>query len=257
MKKHGNLLVIVLLAITILALSVAGYFFLQNQQLKNSFESSRLEASPSGSFQVPPDQTANWKTYQDKNFGIYLKYPDGIFKYQDPEITDLMVYTSRPVGGNGPKFLGPNDLWLEAHLNKFASLNNASGLLNFINSNPELAKAEKAQTTVNGDPAYKLYYHLQTAAAGNYSVTEYIDQAMILHNTSIYTVNLSSWNKQMLDQSSTLFDQILSTFKILDQQTNEPMCITLSLDACKLRSDCFVDVIPGGLGMDDRHCNSK
>lgn len=227
-SKNGNVLLLLISGVALISLSLAGYLYWQNQQLSNKVTAPTQKPSvpqPVKSVDktaIPDLIGANWKTFQDNDFGYALKYPENIFKYRDLSIASLFAATSQPKGGNGPKFLGANDLWLEANINKMTFFQSISELEAFIASNPGLSKAQKTSTTIGGSPAYKLAYQMQTGDAGTSSATEFFFRGMVIRNDSLYTISLSSWNQETLNRNAQLFDQILSTFKFTQPTAINP-----------------------------------
>lgn len=179
---------------------------------------AETKATPTGTPPATPtiDPTAGWKTYIDKQSEFLIKYPDSYFKYQGNQSlvpAALFVSTSAPQGGNSPKFLGTDDLWLEAQVLPGANLKSLDEYLNLPGQQIYPSNAIKMKTIIAGESAYKIDYAFPVAA-GN--VTSYTKTGIILKNEKIYNVSLSSWNKRILDQNDTLFDQILTTFRFTE-----------------------------------------
>lgn len=61
---------ILLVAVALTALSIAGYFYFQNKQYKY-VPSKKTPAT------TPNDETASWKTYKNEKYGFEVKYPPG------------------------------------------------------------------------------------------------------------------------------------------------------------------------------------
>jgi hypothetical protein len=72
-NKNGNILAVLSGAVALIPLSLAAYLFFQNQNLQKSFDFAQ-DKRPAPSPTIP-DETANWKTYENQRFGFSFKYP--------------------------------------------------------------------------------------------------------------------------------------------------------------------------------------
>ncbi len=173
-----------------------------------------------------PDLTADWKLYTDAKAGYSLKYPDSIFTYRNPKL-DFFVSTAVPQGGNSPKFLGQNDVWLETGSSSGANLSSLDEYLTLPGQPIYPADAKKTPVTMAGVSGYVVDYRLPISAG---DLVQYTKTGTILQNEKIYTVTLSSWSPDVLERNNELFTQILSTFKLLD---TSPTTVTgIRTDIC-------------------------
>lgn len=145
-----------------------------------------------------PDETSNWQTYDNSKGSYSFKYPADYFKFQQENGSGVYLAPSAGTGGNGPKFLGSTDLWLEVS-----------------NETPVdfPANTPKTSVVIGGLPGDK-YSSSFPAVAENVTVYNYL--GVVQKNNGLYTISLSSWNADTIKQSEKLFDQILSTFKFLN-----------------------------------------
>lgn len=73
-STRGNILIVAISSLALIILTITGYFFWQNQQLKNKTPIPTQQ--PSVPQPVKPiNETANWKTYSNTKFGYTFKYP--------------------------------------------------------------------------------------------------------------------------------------------------------------------------------------
>lgn len=73
---------------------------------------------------------------------------------------------------------------------------------------------------IGGISGYKVTYSFQTKPEGSKSTTLYASDGIVIKNKKRYSVSLSSFNQKLLESKQTMFDQILSTFKFIDQTIN-------------------------------------
>jgi len=158
------------------------------------------------------DQTKNWKTYTDTKNGFSLKYPSDFLKYQDPSV-DFFVATSSPQGGNGPKFLQTNDLWLEVEILQGTNLKSTDEYLNTLGQKKFPDKKQQLPIIVDGVKGILVDYNTPISA-GN--VIQYTKVGVIVKNEKIFIFSLSSWDNDILKANKILFNQILLTFKFVD-----------------------------------------
>lgn len=164
-----------------------------------------------------PNPTANWKTYTDIKSGFSLKYPSDYFIFQGDPSLGFFLATSAPRGGNGPKFLGENDVWLSVS----GSNSSVQTLDQYIASQQSLYNnIQKKSVTLGGIASYKITYTLQAFPAGSSSTTIYSSDGLVMRDGKISTISLSAFRQNLLDSQQVMFDKILSTFKFLDQKSD-------------------------------------
>lgn len=155
---------------------------------------------------------STWKTYT--NSGYSVKYPGDYFKFQDLNPDDLnygeYVATSTPQGGNSPKFLGQNDVWL----NTSSTENFYTSLDQYLTDQQDVYDdAVKTAVNIGGLQGFKISYSQQTDCAITQCTTVYGYDGLVFKSGALYIISLHSWNKSVLDADAKLFDQILSTFE--------------------------------------------
>lgn len=192
-KPKFNLLLL-LLAVIIFSIIGAGSFYLgkiSNKQnlTANPTITSITQAPPSPT----PDPTANWKTYS--NFGIAFKYPSEWLLTKD--------------GSSFIEIKEPNRFYLLT-LSKEPNMNQNSGRP--FKDLYEFLKIPYLKTfLVDGQQAQQT---LPRAGSENISGVLFFSK----DSESIYGLNLETpRDGSKIDEGKKIFDQILSTFKFLDQ----------------------------------------
>lgn len=159
------------------------------------------------------DPTADWKTYTNIALGFSFKYPSDYFKFQqDYPNTGVYFAPSQGKGGNGPKFLKLDDVWLDASILSGANLKSLDEYLTLPGQQIYPTNSQKTPTTIDGVSGYIIVYDFPVSA-GN--ITEYTKVGIVLKNETIYTISLSAWSQEVLRANQKMFDQILSTFRFL------------------------------------------
>jgi len=148
-------------------------------------------------------QNYQWSEYSNVKDEYTLSYPTSLFVYKDPMV-DFWVSTSKPEGGNGPKFLGQNDVWLEITV-----LPTRTASLDSYLDSPGI----HTQITVDGVKALKIETTEGLFAAGGTSKTVYEINVLAIKYSKLYSLKFLAFNKSVLDNHRDLFDQILSTFR--------------------------------------------
>lgn len=164
-----------------------------------------------------PDPMKDWQTYNDRNNGFILKFPNDYFKFQQDNTFGFFVATSIPQGGNSPKFLGPNDVWLNASIYPESSTKSLDQLLT---SRSEYISGQKVSVTIDGINGYKIIYTDLVGPAEPLK-PQYTIEGLVEKNNKIYSLSMTSWNKKVLDNHQRLFDTILSTFKFTDNSSTQ------------------------------------
>lgn len=154
----------------------------------------------------------NWKTYTDTESGFSLKYPSYYFVFKGDPSLGFFLATSAPKGGNGPKFLSENDVWFGASRGEAT----VQSLDQYLSTQQSLySNVQKKPVMIGGISGYKIIYTFQTFAAGDTSTTIYSSDGIVIKNGKLYTISLSSFKQDLLNNQQVLFDQMLSTFKFI------------------------------------------
>jgi len=208
---------------------VLGYFIYQNTQLRSGSvnPSSTITNSvtnlpkPSPSF----DPTADWKTYTFPKIGVSLKMPDLWFVHPEEPFSETMVegkttnttvyttFISYPVDNSSPQ------VWENGQK---ASITISTGT-----KTETLDKRSESYTERGFDP---LALELRKEIDGQNAIFLLDNKTMLYRVVLIdkgqtsYYISISFPNTKSAQEVSSVFDQILSTFKFLGQS------VTISSD---------------------------
>jgi len=217
-KKYNILLTVV---IFILILGAGSYYFSVNQKI------STLQPTPVVS--AIPDQTANWKTISNTQFGFTLKYPDGFFdvNHQPEILTGNCNYDVFPE--SCPNI---NDIVIQQQVASGGDINAIKSNLSYPNywKNPSGEKS-----TINGIQ-YCLYQTEDAAMMHSYNSYYYATvsngQCLVVNlNTSTTncdaylpleagnTTQATNYNNCMTTNKNQpdILSQIVSTFKFTNK----------------------------------------
>lgn len=216
-KPKSPILMVAVIMLLLSALGATGYFAYQNYFLK---QPSPTPAPSSPTPSPSADPTANWKTYINTALGFSFKYPNDYFKFQQ-DYPDIGVYLapSQGEGGNGPKFLKPDDVWIDATISSGANLKSLDEYLILPGQQIFPTNAQKTPTTIDGTKGYIIVYSLPISAG---DITQYTKAGIVLRNEKIYTISLSAWSQDVLLANQTMSDQILSTFRFTSVESPTP-----------------------------------
>ncbi len=233
--KSGNwLAVFSMAAFVLLALGTVTFLYYQNQQLKKivaNYQSPASSPTPTAT----TDPTANWKTYTNMQMGISIKTPPNWFTHKE----------QKTLYGFSTNISYPVDNISSQDFIKDQTANISIGLT--INNKASLNKI--AQERIN------MPYSYLNNEVINFKVDG--EDAVILNNKSgdgkdvlINHVNdyyiLSLFNPNKIKEISTTFDQILSTFKFLDQSSANPT-VTIPTANSKVSSPLTITgTVPSG-----------
>lgn len=183
--KRGNILLVVVCLITLAALAAAGYFFWQNQQLQSLTDvnpGGPNIPAPSATLSLTPNETANWKTYTDREVGLEFKYPSerNIQQAQRKYGKVLFITSNQPID-----------------------------LITIYTSNDPSIVSNYGKKNSNGGPLPPVMeVKIDNQEAIKYSVVGSTTVQFLLGKYSIEVVYF-----QASETNSKLIDQILSTFK--------------------------------------------
>ena len=198
-KKSNKWSTIGLVALTLAALGVAGFFAYRYFQLKQQFSetlpipTSKITTIPSPLLSPQPtiDPTANWKTYTNTTYGFSLKYPHDwkILYDAQPDPTGNPTKHSVELGKDNSTLVSVTMLKSD----QFQSFESLSGILNL----PSGTAIITSSSEINIDGSRALYVVQNNNREGVIFLD--VDNNMI-------TIEVDSENKIILNQ-------ILSTFK--------------------------------------------
>jgi hypothetical protein len=157
--------------------------------------------------QSQTDETANWKTYDDKRYGFQFRYP--------PELT-LDPNAVAP-GSEGAVLSG-----VKIHLPERISSEEGGTIGIYVDSTPldvlvaaleKSAKNKSAQAEIGGRKAKKIEW---LEPLGTTGITTFNQSILFAYNNLTYEGNLFiNNNSPKRDEFLKVFDQILSTFRFL------------------------------------------
>lgn len=245
MRRKGNILVLALGGVALIAIALAGYFYLQNQQLiKNtpltyeeclkvpgaisdlSYPSTcrtpdgrtaRQVLTPEEQKKVqPPDETVNWKTYTDNKYYFSLKYPPEwkIKGETNPETGQYtIVFQRTPIVPDSLTIILVKENWsVDQEVNSHNQKQS-------VGPSSEILKIE--DTKVGGLEAKKFTYSTAMGTTPEETTTS--------KGTTVYSF--------ISFPNDTVFDQILSTFKFTDSGVSQVSCQTDS--DCQAGEKCL------------------
>jgi hypothetical protein len=162
------------------------------------------------------NSTSQWQTYRNEELGFAIKYPESIEKYDFPSPQPSYIAISIPSMRNK---LVPSDekhITIQWRENSARTPKQEVDLL--IAQSPSFSDAKKADNersayTVDGAVG-ELFTAKYIATAPNHEARLVIIQGENKTNFSFYTLYLKS-NKE---KTLKLFDQVLSTFKFIEQK---------------------------------------
>lgn len=178
--------------------------------------------SPTPSPISPPDPTTNWKTYTNTEFKFSFKYPDSYFRYLK-DYPDIGAYLA-PSEGVGevkgsPMGLTKEDVWIDATTQSGANIDSLEQFFNSKGQGTEFdllyVQSPKEKIIFSGQAGYKIKQYQQNGSQGTSSL-----RAVFLKNNTLYYLVLSAFDKSVLQTNEQLFDQILSTFKFLNKNSD-------------------------------------
>jgi len=234
-NKKPNLSIIIFVIIIILSLGIIVLLFFQNQKLKKQI--TNLKVIPT--FQLPTqtkqkitsisittDETANWKTYVNQRCKYSVKFPSNWEKVDDPMIGEEAVYF-KPMNIN---FISSDNasIIIEARPSKEIGVNNLQDKIDSYNAFLWKNWTNKKIEEINFKNTKAI-----KATGDNYGIPNI--KILILANDCYYEI------KGVGDYIQT-FDQILSTFKFLDQTTNNTKtCGGFAGTLCPIGYRCKLD----------------
>lgn len=194
--KPNNSLLLLMGALILILLASTGFLTFQNYQLRK--EISQLESSPSPT--PTPDPTANWKTYSNEAYKYSFKYPP-LWKINttSPQTTYLeigSVNQSQTFARISISGTGENDKSIEELARAWRS-----GPIEKIQIGGQEAVKVLQNPNQEGEPLVK----------GAYSISIFVkNRSNINILIQLETANLNTYQ--------IIFDQILSTFKFLEEK---------------------------------------
>ena len=215
--KIKNPLVLILSILLIIAVAIAGLFYFQIQKL--SRELSKYQTQPTPTPTATSDPTANWETYNSpltygENFWFSFKYPNSIRTGGYGSIPGPFTEKYTSLGGlSDPTVLKEST---NASFDGFAIygvVNEADGIEKHVDN--EIAAMSKSELASNNN---LIKTPLVLTGIKGYSV-DFSPTLKYYYISSPDGKNIVVISRVCANQSFlTIFDQILSTFKFLDEE---------------------------------------
>ena len=189
---NRNPLVIIFSLLALVLLASTAFLYYQNQQLKSilAFYQILITYTPAAT----PDETANWKTYENQEIGFSVKYPNNFYPVKNNE-TNVAKFAS-------------NDSYLDFEIAKFSEYE--SWIKNIKES------LENGELNVRFQKIFDREAYLESRQSSG-SIFE--RNIFIVNGTSVLHIKVSAdENKvpEVYKQVEQLADQILSTFKFIN-----------------------------------------
>lgn len=212
MTRRGFAAPFVLVGVLVLLLAFGGVYYLgkSNSTLPLSPTSPVSTAALSPSSTPGPSGVA---IYTNSKLGFSFDYPAEYFKFQQQFDFGVYLAPSAGKGGNGPKFLELNDVWVDVTTQSGANLKSLEEYLNLPGQQTYPPNSQRTLTTIGGVKGYIIDY-VSPVSAGN--ITRYSKEGVVLKGETIYKISLSAWSPSVLQANLKIIDQILSTFKFTD-----------------------------------------
>lgn len=184
-------LLIIVSFLTIFSLAASGWLFYQNLQLQKQISQLQTQPSPSPAASPVANPTANWKTYTNPSLKYLLKYPQSweIQEYPDADLP-YVLHRLELRNNNKPQLV--IEIYKELR----------------VKTVPEDKVVRSEQITISGVTGTKNWHNSFGPPA----------EIIIIFDTKTYRILLQDAN-----QNQTV-DQILSTFKFLDQNSQTSSC---------------------------------
>lgn len=201
--RRGNILLVILAVVGVMAIAVGGYFWWTTQKPKTAVstpDSKPKEASSSA------DETANWKTYENTKYKFGFEYPPDFAINQ--KLENSIEITAKDIESSFPP-----TIIVVVH-----QKTTQQSLANWVNnhapsSNYETVASQQAMKVDGHDLVY-----LQLSQRGDFTAHEVFienDLSTIIEIGTSIKPGVNDLNGRL----KSVFDQILSTFKFIDQDT--------------------------------------
>ena len=205
-SKPNYLKTIIFSVLIVITLGLIAYLIFLNQKLQKQILNPPVSptiqvpsptSKPSSSISIPPDETTNWKVYEDKKWGFSVKYPGGFFTACYPD-EGLKLW--------GPNFdcKGPHDIFYT---------------ISVIGYDDKDYKPYKTPAKTE-----KIVVAKKNASKNTYLFDESDGPLFGLHEETEIVIPLQSGLIQLVllgqdEKNKVFFNQILSTFKFIDDKS--------------------------------------
>jgi len=220
--KPNYLKTIIFSVLVIITLGLITYLIFQNQKLQKqvlnppaslTFQVPSPTSKPLSSISISPDEMEGWKTYENDKFGFTFLYPQDLILYdQLKQIGDNLLLQNYQDKPNRTESSNDFQLVLSVGKDDGKSLEDYPKLWE-----TELGKLSSEKISVGNVSAIKGFSGQKNHA---------VPTVWLKNNGYLYTFQLST----PTSNTKQLFDQILSTFKFLDNNTTKTICNSVNLN---------------------------
>jgi hypothetical protein len=205
--KNNNSLIILLSILLFISLVIAGFFAYQVQNLTEEIKKLEIEELAAQISSPTLDSTANWNVYMDSGGLFSFKYPNN-FSIQvtdDPELIVLTGYSGDNV----------EEIYIDWRKKEFSNITVDEYIkkmerTDIINS--------KIETSLGLDMVVVTHGKL----GGQFGVSKGEDRVFIIYSRGNRLIKLTT---SVSTNTFEKFDQILSTFKFLDEGIALPISV--------------------------------
>ncbi len=232
-RGFAQIIAVAVIALLIGAVAMFGYQkYLKKPPVVD--QKNETQASPLGS----ADETANWKTYEDNTFGFSIKYPGDILEPHTGELWTKKGVILSNYGSESKSvliYIGPSLLKEREAFDFFRNAKDGK-----ITKLPEIFKngnfngdktPTKTNLTIAGFPSIKL--KVDARGAGLDAMSHYDTYVYIDHNGTLWEITAQFLQAGYRNDFMKTFDQILSTFKFISDETANPDSVGANLKTLK------------------------
>ena len=233
-KQKGFALPLVLIGVLLLSLIGAGGYYIYSQQKSKQLPIEKVEnktfLSPSPS---TFNKTANWKTYTNTKFNFQIEYPPTWFIENLPHNIGALDEAPTPVI-SGPAGCAPPDNRCGSFGFDIGDLKNSQfngytskQYYDYFKVDPFRETVSENEISVGSDKAYEQVFRIL-----NTTNKELHKQITFIHNNIAFRIDIfegrandgvstDNFGIQSVNdwQNNEIFNQILATFKFLDDET--------------------------------------
>jgi len=159
------------------------------------------------------DETANWKTYTNTKDNYSIRYPQNWFDRKGYEASG--IDSEHYFSNEDTTYESLSSEGVYIFIKKYYDKTTQDNPYFYFNQDKNYPGAELI--TINEQPAVKTKIKIPNLS-GKGDTEKYFNQVSIVYNNKIYyKITLESWINQAVKNNESTFDQILSTFRFLDQ----------------------------------------
>ena len=243
--RRGYLTPPVLIGLAIICLVTAATIFFNTFLIRNAKNEPIATPSPTDASPAPNDagETTNWKTFVSSSCGFSLQAPNvfkgkdkSVLKVEDPSASDIDSVCLSLLAPDYAGYLGEPNGGLAIHVHRYLIGSENNGIV-IRTISDYVESVEKKGLPVSGQ-VNKRYGNID----GVYFVSSgaYFPEANFTSTQQDYLYNIS-WNSDYDGDYKKYTDQILSTFKFLDQPADGEFCGGIAGIQCPSGFECALD----------------